>query len=72
MRKSRRLFLILIIAVLLLNGCSGAVDKVKSVAIKPEVPEKLKQSENGVPELRVYDVSDEKLERMNESVALFL
>ena len=68
MRKSKRLFFVLMISVLLLNGCSGdttIIDRRKDSTVRPEIPEKLSDEENGVPELQVYNVSESKIEEMN-------
>jgi len=72
MLKSRRLFVILLAIALTLSGCSGqntgrADGKYRSytTAAKPTIPEKLETDADGIPVLTVYDVSAEKLEKMN-------
>ena len=68
MRKSKRLFVLLLVACVMLAGCdlndASRQGQVAS-AVKPELPEKLESGEDGVPELQVYDVAENEIEDMD-------
>lgn len=72
MFKSKRLFLLLLTLTAMLSGCTaqdptGSKGQISlnENAAKPALPEKLETDENGIPVLTVYDISSEKLEKMN-------
>lgn len=68
MRKSRRLFSVLLTICLTLSGCAAsrpAANEEVASAVKPELPQKLGKGEDGVPELQVYDVEDDEIEEMD-------
>jgi len=66
MGKSRRLFAFLMVGCMLMSSCASEdrLEKVAS-AVKPELPKKLEISDDGIPELQVYDVAENKLEDMD-------
>lgn len=66
--RSKRLFILLIILMLSLSGCmrTGSAGSFVSwydhVDDFPEIPDDLKTDENGIPVLKVYDISGKQLE----------
>lgn len=68
MRKSKRLFAVLIAVCMLFSGCTldrTATDERVASAVKPELPAKLEIDEDGVPELQVYAVAENEIEEMD-------
>ena len=72
MRRLTR-FLCCMLSVCFLTGCTvrermNRMDfstQWRKPAVKPEIPEKLEQNSQGIPMLDVYDISEEKLEKMD-------
>ena len=67
MRRSRRLFAVIMSVCILLSGCQRLqnAEEMVASAVKPEIPEKLRNSNSGVPELQVYDVSEDAIRKMD-------
>ena len=66
MLKSKRLFAVLIVLCVLFAGCvRQTVGKDRMWSVKPELPEKLEIAEDGVPQLKVYDVAADRIEEMD-------
>ena len=64
MSKAKRVVLLLALAALALGGCLSENAAEDSAARLPEIPEGLEAGEDGVPELRVYDVAAGEVEQM--------
>ena len=67
MRRSRLLFMVIMSVCLIFSGCNlrQETEKMSGSAVRPEIPEKLESSNDSIPELKVYDVTSDKLEKMD-------
>ena len=72
MFKAKRFFLLMFVIATVLGGCSQQGSGRENLRIqldenaeKPDLPESLKIDENGIPVLKVYDISSERIEEMN-------
>lgn len=62
--KAKRIFVLLALVMLSLSSCLSDEAGVQRGAAAPAIPEKLTVGEDGVPSLRVYDVSADEVEEM--------
>jgi len=67
MRRSKRLFLLLIALCVFLAGCAQKTDTTeeRTWTTRPELPEKLEIGAEGIPVLKVYDVAAGTIESMD-------